>query len=105
MKKYILFIVLVVVLSGSGCYKDKGLPTADFSYKEDIDSKVPDTVTFTNLSQNASSYEWKFGDGTTSSNDNPVHIYKDTGAYDVKLTSYSKGEKDWSIADKTIHVK
>jgi len=32
------------------------------------------------------SYEWDFGDGTTSTRDNPSHSYKKTGSYTVSLT-------------------
>ena len=46
------------------------------------------TVTFTNLSQNADTYQWDFGDATASSAvANPSHIYVNPGSYDVKLTA------------------
>jgi PKD repeat protein len=32
------------------------------------------------------SYEWDFGDGTTSTGENPSHIYKNDGEYTVTLT-------------------
>ncbi|GAA0737268.1 collagenase [Clostridium oceanicum] len=32
------------------------------------------------------SYSWDFGDGTTSSEENPIHVYKKAGNYTVKLT-------------------
>ncbi len=34
----------------------------------------------------AASYLWDFGDGTTSANINPLHIYKKAGKYKVSLT-------------------
>ena len=104
MKKTILFVFLIAIL-GSGCYKEKGIPVADFSYKEDTDAKIPDTVTFANRSENAVSYEWAFGDGSGSDGENPVHIYKDTGAYDVLLTAYSKGNSVWATKTRTLHIK
>ncbi|WP_444959211.1 PKD domain-containing protein [Microbulbifer sp. ZKSA002] len=42
-------------------------------------------------------YKWDFGDGTTSSNQNPVHSFKDAGEYDVRVTS-NDGKYD-SITD------
>jgi len=46
------------------------------------------TVTFTNLSQNADTYLWDFGDATASSAlVNPSHIYVNPGSYNVKLTA------------------
>ena len=40
---------------------------------------------FTNNSQNASNYYWNFGDGGTSTDQNPYHIYTATGNYTVFL--------------------
>lgn len=44
-------------------------------------------VTFTNSSANATSYAWDFGDGGTSTDENPVHTYAEAGDYDVTLTA------------------
>jgi PKD repeat protein len=38
------------------------------------------------VSLNASSYEWDFGDGTSSNEANPVKIYEEIGEYPVLLT-------------------
>ncbi len=44
-------------------------------------------VTFTNLSFNATSSFWDFGDSFTSTETNPVHTYLSDGLYTVKLIS------------------
>jgi gliding motility-associated-like protein len=46
---------------------------------------VSDTVIFTNNSQFANSYFWDFGDGSTDTAANPVHVYSAQGNYVVKL--------------------
>ncbi len=46
---------------------------------------TPLSVTFLNQSSNATSYLWDFGDGTTSTDVNPTHIYTQAGAYTVTL--------------------
>lgn len=40
----------------------------------------------TDLDNNIVSYEWDFGDGSTSSNPNPEHSYEESGIYPVILT-------------------
>jgi gliding motility-associated-like protein len=44
-----------------------------------------DGVTFLNKSEGAVSYLWFFGDGNTSHDFSPTHIYQETGSYDVTL--------------------
>lgn len=60
-------------------------PTADFSY-----TAGGLVVTFTDESTDANgtiiSWEWNFGDGGTSSLQNPVHTYTAAGTYTVTLT-------------------
>ncbi len=45
------------------------------------------TVNFTNLSFDADSYIWDFGDGNSSLDPNPTHLYSGDGTYMVKLKS------------------
>lgn len=42
-------------------------------------------VVFTNASLGASSFNWNFGDGSTSTNVNPTHVYTQNGTYEVRL--------------------
>jgi len=59
-------------------------PVANFSYDPVI--PVPnEPIKFTNLSQNAQLYYWAFGDGTSSTEDHPSHLYKKTDRYKVCL--------------------
>lgn len=48
---------------------------------------MPGKVSFINTSENANSFVWNFGDNTTSTNQNPVKTYTQTGEYTVKLTA------------------
>lgn len=43
------------------------------------------TVEFDNLSNNATQYQWNFGDGGTSVSINPTHTYATGGVYEVTL--------------------
>lgn len=62
-------------------------PTVDFTY---VITAVGASysVTFTNLSVDAETYYWTFGDGATSTLKNPTHLYAE-GVYEVCLTGYN----------------
>ena len=55
---------------------------ADFTYNQ-----IGDSVSFTNLSSNYESVLWDFGDGQTSTAENPTHTYAVNGNYTVTLTA------------------
>ena len=85
MKNKILFATLLVATILVGCRPEEPeeeTPTALFSFAQS-DLKV----TFTNISKNAQSYIWAFGDGKTSKEKNPVHTYAKSGTYTVLLTA------------------
>jgi gliding motility-associated-like protein len=66
-----------------------GVPKACFQSSYDQHSiAVP--VTFINCSENASSYLWDFGDGNTSTDENPLYNYADFGLYEVTLFVFDK---------------
>ncbi|BDX38975.1 hypothetical protein CYCD_23300 [Tenuifilaceae bacterium CYCD] len=56
------------------------------AFSADKTSGVLPTVTFTDASQgNITSWSWDFGDGTTSTEQNPAHKYTSCGVYTVSL--------------------
>lgn len=62
------------------------LPVASFT-QDFVQEPVPFTVTFTDTSiGNPTSWAWDFGDGSTSSVQNPTHEYIIAGDYTVTLT-------------------
>ena len=65
---------------------------------------VPLTVTFTNTSTGANTVFWDFGDGSTSSAANPVHVFTATGAYTVTLyVSYNGNCVDSSEINVAVY--
>ena len=61
-------------------------PSADFTGSP-TSGTSPLNVSFTdNSTGNPSSWKWTFGDGTNSTEQNPVHTYTNPGKYTVKLT-------------------
>jgi PKD repeat protein len=73
-------------------------PVADFSYVVSGYS-----VAFTNLSSNATSYLWSFGDEGTSTTSSPTHQYSSYGTYTVTLVAYGGGTSDTET--KTVVIQ
>ena len=62
------------------------IPEANFSGSPTSGS-APLVVSFTDMSTNTpTSWQWNFGDGNTSSQQNPTHTYNVAGNYSVSLT-------------------
>ena len=77
-------------------------PTADFSGTP-LNGECPLNVSFTDLSlagtNGITSWTWDFGDGGTSSDQNPSHVYSAQGTYTVTLTV-----SDGSLSDTETKV-
>jgi len=58
-----------------------GIPMASFDFLLDHPN-----VEFTNTSTGGNSFEWDFGDGNTSLEENPTHEYQEDGVYTVVLS-------------------
>ncbi|MFH2096888.1 MAG: PKD domain-containing protein, partial [Bacteroidota bacterium] len=63
---------------------------------------VPATIHFTNNSQNAMSFFWDFGDGTTSTDIHPVHTWTSAGTYEVLLVAIDSSS--CNISDSTLYT-
>lgn len=72
-------------------------PTANFDFS--LEGK---TATFTNTSVGTVSYEWDFGDGNTSTAENPVHTYQENGTYDVTLTASNSAGASSTISKSVL---
>ncbi|HIH74350.1 MAG TPA: PKD domain-containing protein, partial [Methanosarcina sp.] len=55
-------------------------PVANFT------SSIVLVVKFTDTSKDANKWYWTFGDGTNSTEQNPIHVYNKPGNYRVNLT-------------------
>ena len=64
------------------------------------------SVAFTNgSSANATSYDWSFGDGYTSTQQNPTHIYGAVGTFTVQLTATNNCGSTFITKNVTPNVK
>ena len=62
-------------------------PAVDFKVNDSSSCQAPFNVQFTDLTPGATFWEWDFGDGNTSTQQNPAHQYSSFGNYSVKLTA------------------
>ncbi|WP_011308635.1 PKD domain-containing protein [Methanosarcina barkeri] len=78
-------------------------PVADFT--ADVTSGTyPLSVQFTDLSENATEWLWDFGDGTNSTEQNPVHTFSEAGNYTVNLTVSNAEGNDSEVKTEYIIV-
>src|SRR4051812_11227869 len=80
--RFVKLIPKSVWVDSACCYSANGLQVLS-------GNRGGRTVAFTNLSTNGATYEWDFGDGTTSTEVSPTHVYAATGTYVVTLTTSS----------------
>lgn len=76
---------------------------ADFSANTTV-GVSPFAVSFTNLSTGATSYQWDFGDGTSSMAASPSHTYYKTGSFAVSLFATGSNGNDTEVKSDYIIV-
>lgn len=102
MKKYYSLLLLAIAIVGCNTndpyepyVPENAQPTANFTY-----TASGLIVKFTNQSKNARTCLWDFGDGKTSSENNPTHTYSEPGTYTVSMV-VTNGDKQ---STKTIRI-
>jgi PKD repeat protein len=94
MKHFKILTIAILVLTGAGfwgCEKEISpelfTPAEiDFTYSSSsLHYVVGEEIHFKNLSVKGSSWEWNFGDGTGSAEQNPVHKFTAPGTYTVTM--------------------
>ena len=80
-------------------------PSASFSASASNVCKLPFAVSFTNNSSGADSYQWMFGDSTTSNKPNALHTYTTEGFFDVKLVATAgSGCTDTAVVKNAVRL-
>lgn len=111
MKKHLLYFLALLPLLylTSGCNKyEIGNPpastVADFIYTATNSAKAPCQVTFTNKSVSAAGYHWDFGNGTTSTDPNPVVTFDTPGDYTITLKCTPVNDVYYNQLVKTVVI-
>ena len=94
--KYMILLNVLFIFIASSCMT----PMAKFTMSTTI-AESPATVSFENQSENADSYLWDFGDGTTSTDSVASHHYIHSGKYDVSLKAI-KGKKSNTMTQPLV---
>ncbi|RZK47449.1 MAG: PKD domain-containing protein, partial [Pedobacter sp.] len=63
---------------------------------------APYTAVFDNTSLAGETFFWDFGDGTTSTETNPVHLYQNVGSYTIRLIA--RDPNTCNLIDSTTQV-
>ncbi len=93
------YYFVTLTISGSGCQSTiydtvviSGTTTCQASFQATTSMLNPMQVNFANYSTpNLNSFTWNFGDGTTSNQYSPTHIYTAAGTYTVILVATGSG--------------
>ena len=106
LKRSLLLVLLIVfsLIQTSCDDNESGVDFVDFEarFVTDINNR---TVTFSNLSNEATSYVWDFGDETSSTLVNPVKTYNENGTFTVTLTATNaNGETDTFQDDVEVEL-
>lgn len=105
--KTIWFVTVAILVAGCA----KSLDYADIPEQEAFFSYTAESyvVNFTNESKVKGTYNWNFGDGTTSAEENPTHDFVKKGKYLVTLTVTGGGStveaSTVMLLDKTTTIK
>jgi len=83
---------------------DPSLPVVDFD-PEGAVGCAPLGVQFKEKTQFAHSFTWHFGDGNSSTEANPFHVYENDGFYTVTLTAEGPGGTSKIVKTNIIEVK
>ena len=106
--KKIALLALMVTTMASCVEKEPvygnfpGSKDVDFTYNVDgdeytLDFYVVSTIKFNNTSSMSGDVTWDFGDGTTSTDQNPTHKFAKAGIYNVSLTVDGVGTQSYPL--------
>ncbi|SHG21375.1 PKD domain-containing protein [Flagellimonas flava] len=103
LKRAKILSLLILAISFLGCEEDDEgniLPAVLAGFTFDLNENTG-TVSFINISENADSFEWDFGDGTSSTEIDPIKTFAN-GTFTVQLTASNSAGASDSTEDEII---
>ncbi len=103
MKRFALLYLALIAILPNACKKEDPPvePSAAFTASKTT-AVVDEEITFTNNSQDATSYTWSFGDGTTSTETSPKKSYATSSVFTVTLSALGPGGTKVSTQQVTV---
>jgi PKD repeat protein len=95
------FIIISSTASADSAQSLVASPKANFSYNI-TSGFAPLSVQFNDSSQNATEWNWDFGDGSNSTDQNPTHTYAEAGNYTVNLTTINANGTNSTVTTITV---
>ena len=86
---------MAILYAASNCDEDRDTAYIEVKPAPEVSFEIPpfvcdeESVTFLNTSVEVGGSSWDFGDGNTSTETSPVHIYEEPGTYIITLTANS----------------
>lgn len=109
------YTVSLTVTSKDGCSSFAGKqlvdvfpqPQAKFISVSEVCSgkEIQFTDQSTGIVKDINKWQWNFGDGTTSSQQNPLHLFKDVGSFNTTLTVYTTEGCVSNLGTKQIIIR
>ena len=83
--KFIPITIFITFILSTACEdQPKDPPKASFEVSSEF-ARTGEAIQFQNTSEGANTFEWDFGDGNSSNEENPSHTYTVTGTYTIHL--------------------
>ncbi|MCG3164529.1 MAG: hypothetical protein POELPBGB_00283 [Bacteroidia bacterium] len=108
-----LYTITLIIENAAGCIDTLVRPNIIFAYTPPGANFTGtpnyvcagEEVQFTDLSLEVTDWSWDFGDGTFSTEQNPIHTYGDTGYFSVTLIALNNGCTDTLTFFNYVYVR
>jgi hypothetical protein len=97
----VLFLSIAIILNACKKEDEPLKPSASFSASKTT-VVVDEEIQFTNNSDNATSFKWSFGDGTSSTEVAPKKAYQSSAVFNVSLSATGAGGTTLSNVQVTV---